>query len=163
MKKSLSHHFFFLLPIALILTGCASETPVIHDEDEVTYMSCENGDSALSYSVAGDRVVYIEQTIRTDRDKLGIPQDLSQEQLDMAVSSAVSNMYEDLDGVDAQAQINGDQILISVKMDLEKADLEALSERGVLTDAVVSTNYVSWTKTKEALEAEQIACQPAEK
>lgn len=81
----------------------------------------------------------------------------------MAVSSAVSNMYEDLDGVDAQAQINGDQILISVKMDLEKADLEALSERGVLTDAVVSTNYVSWTKTKEALEAEQIACQPAEK
>lgn len=126
-------------------------------------MSCENGSSALSYTVEGDRVLYIEQTVRTNREKLGIPDNLTQEQLETAVDSAMTSTYNDLHGVEASAKINGNQILITVKMDLEEADLEALNDRGLLTEAAASSDYVSWTKTKEALEAEQIACQPAEK
>lgn len=126
-------------------------------------MSCESGDSSLTYTVEGDRVLYIEQIIRTDREALGIPGEMSQEKLYSAVYIAMRSMFEDLDGIDSDVQANGDQILITVKMDLQTADLQVLSDRGFLAKGDVSSDYVSWTKTEEALEGKQIACQPAEK
>lgn len=161
MKKCL------LLCMALALAGCqrVGQNPQTADPaaEEPTSsvkhtLLCTLDEDEYEFDAQGDKILTSKMTVVSSLESLGADEDTDKELLQEAVEQSLSASYGSMAGVEADWSLQDGHVLITLRIDYDKADLNDLIDAGLLQAGEMESQYTSLDKTQNDLEAAGFAC-----
>lgn len=165
MKK-----LFTLCLSAFLLTGCASVEKIVNNdtskEPDVTEdkdttaksLNCSNDSGETwTFTAEGNKIKTGKLVFSMNKSDLGITDEMDDTTVKDTINAALSNKYT-LEGVTASGEMKEDKIEITLNIDYDKADDQALIDAGLMTEGEKQNQYVSIKKTKEIYENSNYSC-----
>lgn len=112
----------------------------------------------MSFTSLNDKVLTSQLKFRISAADLGLAPENDNAAALQNAANAVNQSYNDLQGVTASSSVDGDGLQVLLVIDYRSADLGALIERGLITQAETESQFVSADKTKSTLEQGGFAC-----
>ena len=123
-----------LLVMATIVGGCSSSSSEkVTKTCEVDIMGIKE---VMKVSATGDKVTKMESKLTMSLSTMGVDRDnLEGYDLNELLDETIKEMYGTLNfkGVDISHEVKGDDVTIKMIINLEKADLKALSAAGLIS------------------------------
>ena len=159
---------------ALSLVGCVRLSDLNPHEEEIETIQqveevgqeqsvdCEKEDMIVHLDAMDDEVRMFTQSFYMTLSDLGIDENQEDEKIQEQVYNAAKNLYAELLGVNVVADYEDGRVKITVEINYEVANVDALIEAGLLDEGELESQYVSLDLTKEALENDGFACKSLE-
>lgn len=161
MKKVL-----LLLLSGVVISGCARIGDPINKqqskEDETTSRHCASNESEYDYSAKGDEITSWRMVTMISLEDFALPEETERRELESAIRQSVQDLYKEVRGVSASCTFTETDVVVSLVVNLEAANLDDLIEFGLLQKADVVNQYVSLSRTTEALEQAGYVCDGAD-
>lgn len=163
-----------ILLAGLMLSGCTKisdltneksateqSAPVLEKKtDTKSYvLVCDNDSSEeVTFEAKGDQINKMTQTFDMSFEELGIDDDLDSNAIKDKINASLDEKYNSLEGVQITSEIQEQKVHVTIEIDFEQADLDALVEKGLLDKGEIKSSYVSLAKTKKDYKANGYAC-----
>ncbi|MCI9041637.1 DUF1307 domain-containing protein [Dubosiella newyorkensis] len=157
----------FLILCALCLCGCtrinkapSAEKVEKKQEEELTQhtLECIKDSDSMSFVAVGDMLQQQTQVFYMTYEDLGINEGLNHDDLLKAINEKLAQSYGALQGVDVVSSLEDNRVKVTVSIDYNQANIQALIDAGLLHEGEVETKYVSLGKTQKQLEDDGFAC-----
>ncbi len=163
-----------ILLAGLMLSGCTKisdltdsksstdqSAPVTEKKtDTKSYvLVCDNdSNEEVTFEAKGDQINKMTQTFDMSFEDLGISDDLDSNAIKDKINASLDEKYNALEGVQISSELQEQKVHVTIEIDFEQADLDALVEKGLLDKGEIKSSYVSLAKTKEDYKASGYAC-----
>lgn len=161
MKRS------WMAVLCLVLTGCVrvgggqtGENREVTDSADTVkqVMTCTSEAGSYEFNAQGDQVTKSVQTESVSFEELGLEQGADAVKIEEAITRVLAESYGSLEGVDASGAVKDGRVEMTVSIDYETADHQALIDAGLLEPGELDSQYVSLERTQSELQSQGFAC-----
>lgn len=160
--------------IGLMMSGCTKISDITNDKtttdqsapviekktDTKSYvLVCDNdSNEEVTFEAKGDIIKKMTQTFDMSFEDLGISDDLDSNAIKDKINASLDEKYNSLEGVQISSEIQDKSVHVTIEINFDDADLDALVENGLLDKGEIKSSYVSLAKTKKDYKASGYAC-----
>lgn len=159
---------------ALSLVGCVRLSDLEAEKEEIEtikqveedkkewIVDCTKEDLMVHLEAKDDEVKMFKQTFYMTLSDLGVDANQGNDKIQEQVSNAAKALYDEILGVNVRAEYLDGRVKITIEINYEVANIDALIEAGLLDKGEIESQYVSFELTKAMLQKDGFACQVIE-
>lgn len=163
---------FLLVGALIFLTGCSSIDSIIHNDTQKdpvaedqskkkTTTVCESGDDIIAtFQAKGNHITQMKQVSHASYADMGIEvsDSMDKDAIQEALNQSLSEKYQTMAGVSVQGHLKDDRVEITIEINFEQADKDALVSAGLLDPAEKENHDVSLEKTIQVYQNNGFTC-----
>ncbi|MBP3852577.1 MAG: DUF1307 domain-containing protein [Erysipelotrichaceae bacterium] len=168
MKK-----FLIGVSVLTLMSGCTrlsdimendpKEKPVAKAEKDTKEktVECVNSDQKVTttFEAKGDKIKKMKQVFFLTNSDLGITDEMNKETIQTKINDTLKEKYQGLEGVTVTGKVIDKEVEVTVEIDYEVADKDALIEAGLLDQGEKQNTSISLQKTQGVFEENGYACE----